>query len=174
MEYAIHGFHSATLSEEGYQRTAALLTETFRFKLLHQEGNRFRYGAGSNEPGSVVDLVCAPDGPTGRVAVGTVHHIAWRTPNDEQQREWLDELTRLDYNVTPIIDRKYFHSIYFREPGQVLFEIATEPPGFAVDEEPQALGTKLVLPAWLEPSRAQLKRLLPPLRLPVPPPAAFQ
>lgn len=174
VEYALHGFHSAALSEEGYQQTAALLTATFGFKLLHQEGNRFRYGLDSQEPGSMIDVVCTPDGPAGRVAVGTVHHIAWRTPNDEQQRAWLAELTRLDYNVTPIIDRKYFHSIYFREPGQVLFEIATDPPGFAVDEDPETLGAKLVLPAWLEPSREELRQILPPLRLPVSQADAFK
>ena len=166
VEYAIHGFHSATLSEEGYQRTAALLTDTMGFKLAGQEGNRFRYAVGSGEPGSVVDVLCAPAGPAGRGSVGTVHHIAWRTPDDANQREWLDELSRQRYNVSPVMDRKYFHSIYFREPGHVLFEIATDPPGFGVDEPVEQLGTKLVLPPWLEPMRGQLEKALPPLKLP--------
>lgn len=169
VEYAIHGFHSATLSEEGYQKTASLLTETLGFRLAGQHGNRYRYVAASEEPGTIVDVLCAPEEPSGRVAVGTVHHIAYRTRNDEQQRAWLDEITRLGYNASDVMDRKYFHSIYFREPGRILFEIATDPPGFTVDEAGEELGTHLVLPPWLESSRAQLEAVLPALRLPAPP-----
>jgi catechol 2,3-dioxygenase-like lactoylglutathione lyase family enzyme len=164
-EYAIHGFHSATLTEAGYQRTAALLTDTMQFKLVGQEGNRFRY-SGSGQAGTITDVVCAPEQRPGRVAVGTVHHIAWRTPDDQQQDAWREELARLGYDVTPMIDRKYFHSIYYREPGGILFEIATDPPGFAVDEAPEKLGTKLQLPPWLEPAREKLLAILPPIRLP--------
>ena len=102
----------------------------------------------------------------GRVLVGTVHHIAWRTADDEEQLRWLTELCRLNYGVSPVMDRKYFHSIYYREPGGILFEIATDPPGFSVDEALEELGSKLVLPPWLEPERAKLETLLPPLRLP--------
>ena len=98
--------------------------------------------------------------------VGSVHHIAWRTPDDAQQGQWLDELSKLHYGVSPVMDRKYFHSIYYREPGHILFEIATDPPGFAVDEAPDKLGSHLVLPAWLEPERASLEAVLPPLTLP--------
>jgi glyoxalase family protein len=165
-EYAIHGFHSATLCEEGYQSTAALLTETLGFKLAWQDGNRFRYVTGSGEPGTIVDVLCAPEEPPGRIAAGTVHHIAWRAADDQQQREWLKEITRQNYNVTPVIDRIYFRSIYFREPGDILFEIATDPPGFSVDEATEELGTKLRLPPWLESARAQIEAVLPPLRLP--------
>jgi catechol 2,3-dioxygenase-like lactoylglutathione lyase family enzyme len=165
-EYAIHGFHSATLTEAGYQRTAALLTDIMGFRLVQQEGNRFRYAADSGGPGAIADLVCAPEERPGRVAVGTVHHIAWRTVDDEQQDSWQKELARLGYDVTPIIDRKYFHSIYYREPGGILFEIATDPPGFAVDEPPEELGSKLQLPPWLEPARQELLAVLPPIRLP--------
>jgi glyoxalase family protein len=166
LEYALNGFHSATLSEEGYQKTAALLTGTLGFELVQQEGNRFRYSAGTGEPGAMVDVVCAPEEQRGSVLVGTVHHIAWRTANNEQQREWLEEITRLGYNASPVMDRKYFHSIYFREPGGILFEIATDPPGFSVDESIEALGSRLVLPPWLESKRVQLQAVLPPLRLP--------
>ena len=169
LSYAIRGFHSATLSEEGYQKTAELLTQTMGFKLVGQEGNRFRYAAASGGPGALIDVLCAPEEGRGSVLAGTVHHIAWRTPDDAQQREWLGEITRLGYNVSPVMDRKYFHSIYFREPGGILFEIATDSPGFAVDEPPEQLGTSLVLPPWLEPRRAQLEAVLPPLRLPKPP-----
>jgi catechol 2,3-dioxygenase-like lactoylglutathione lyase family enzyme len=167
-EHAIHGFHSATLTEAGYQRTAALLTETMGFRLVQQEGNRFRYAAHSGDPGTIADVVCAPEERPGRVAVGTVHHIAWRTADDQQQDSWQKELVRLGHDVTPIIDRKYFHSIYYREPGGILFEIATDPPGFAIDEDPEELGSRLQLPPWLEPSRQELLAILPPIRLPAP------
>lgn len=167
VEHAIHGIHSATLTEEGYQRTAAVLTEVLGFEPVGLEGTRFRYRVGTGESGGRVDVVCAPEQKSGRVAVGTVHHIAWRTPDDEQQRIWLKELAQLNFNVSPVMDRKYFHSIYFREPGGILFEIATDPPGFAIDEDAETLGTHLVLPAWLESSRAQLEAVLPPMRVPV-------
>jgi len=166
-EYAIRGFHHITLTEEGYERTAELLTETMGFRLMESKGNRFRYTTWSDsaaQAGTIVDVLCAPAGRPGLVAVGTVHHVAWRTPNDEQQSEWRRALAR--YNVTPIIDRKYFHSIYFREPGGVLFEIATDPPGFAIDEPVEELGSHLMLPAWLEPHRVELEQALPRLRLP--------
>src|SRR5829696_6660205 len=118
-----------------------------RFRLAGNEGARFRYtAAGSGAPGAVADVVCAPEERAGRVLVGTVHHIAWRAPDDAQHEAWRKELARLGYNVTPVIDRKYFHSIYFREPGGILFEIATDPPGFAVDEPADRLGLKLQLP----------------------------
>jgi glyoxalase family protein len=164
-EHAIHGFHSATLAEEGYERTASLLTDTLGLRLIQQAGNRFRYSSGAGEPGSVVDVICSPDGSSGRVAVGTVHHIAWRTADDQQQSDWHREIAQRGYNISPVMDRKYFHSIYFREPGGVLFEIATDPPGFTVDEPMEKLGTRLVLPDWLERHRSQLEANLPPLRL---------
>src|SRR5579884_3048755 len=166
-EFAIRGFHHVTLTVEGYQRTAELLTETMGFRLVESKGNRFRYrtsSASASQAGTIVDVLCTPAGRPGLVAVGTVHHVAWRTPTDEQQAEWRRALSH--YNVTPIIDRKYFHSIYFREPGGVLFEIATDPPGFAIDEPVEELGSHLMLPAWLEPHRVELEQALPRLRLP--------
>jgi glyoxalase family protein len=163
---AIRGFHAVTLSEEGYENTAQLLTEVMGFRADGSEGNRFRYRAGTGEFASVVDLHCVPDAHHGGLGAGVVHHVAFRTPDDAQQQAWRSEIARLRFNVTPVIDRTYFHSIYFREPGGVLFEIATNPPGFAVDEAPGQLGTKLRLPPWLEPQRAALEQVLPPLRLP--------
>lgn len=165
-EYAIHGFHHVTLSEHGYERTASLLTDTLGFKQIGKQGNRFRYAVSEGTPGTMVDLVCVPEGRPGRVAVGTVHHVAWRTATDAEQVQWRDTLKNLQYDVTPIIDRQYFHSIYFREPGGVLFEIATDPPGFATDETVERLGSSLKLPPWLEPSRHELERLLPGVELP--------
>lgn len=165
-EHAIRGFHRVTISENGYERTASLLTETLGFKQVGKEGNRFRYTVANGEPSTVVDVLCAPEGRPGRVAVGTVHHVAWRTPSDAEQLQWRDTLTKREYDVTPVIDRVYFHSIYFREPGGVLFEIATDPPGFATDETVERLGRSLKLPPWLEKARPELKQLLPRIELP--------
>jgi glyoxalase family protein len=161
---AIRGFHSATLSETGYQRTATLLTEQMGFRAAGQEQNRFRYEIDTGGAGKTIDVLCAPDGREGRVAAGTVHHIAWRTLDDAQQREWLAEVARLGYNVSPIMDRVYFHSIYYREPGGILFEIATDSPGFGIDESPERLGSELRLPPWLEPQRARIEAALPPIQ----------
>ncbi len=163
-EFAIRGFHSATLSETGYQRTATLLTDQMGFRLIGQEQNRFRYEVDTGGAGKTVDVVCAPDGPEGRIAAGTVHHIAWRTADDAQQREWLAEVGRLGYNVSPVMDRVYFHSIYFREPGGILFEIATDSPGFMVDESLDKLGSTLALPPWLAPQRSRIESALQPIR----------
>jgi catechol 2,3-dioxygenase-like lactoylglutathione lyase family enzyme len=165
-EYAVRGFHSITLAEKEYERTASLLTETLGFRLSHEAGDRLRYEVGSGNAGAQVDVLCLPRERPGRVAVGSVHHVAWRAPNDEQQLAFRQEITKRSYDVTSVIDRTYFHSIYFREPGGVLFEIATDPPGFGVDEPAEQLGSRLMLPPWLEPRRAQLEHELPPLRLP--------
>jgi glyoxalase family protein len=165
-EFAVHGFHGATLSETGYERTAALLTDTMGFRLLGKEQSRFRYEpvhAHPSGPGRILDVICAPTGQEGRVAVGTIHHIAFRTPDDVQQHEWLAEVGQLGFNVSPVMDRIYFHSIYYREPGGVLFEIATDSPGFAVDEPVEKLGEALKLPPWLEALRPQIETALPPL-----------
>jgi catechol 2,3-dioxygenase-like lactoylglutathione lyase family enzyme len=166
LEFAIRGLHSATLTQTGHRRTAGLLTDTMGFKLVAQEGNRYRYAVDSGHAAHLVDVLRAPDERQGRVLVGTVHHIAWRTKDDEQQLAWRRELIRLGYGVSPVRDRIYFHSIYYGEPGGILFEIATDPPGFGVDESPEELGSRLVLPPWLEPERTELARVLPPLRLP--------
>ena len=155
-----------TLSENGYERTASLLTDTLGFKQIAKEGNRFRYAVADEAPSAIVDLICAPEARPGRIAVGTVHHVAWRTATDDEQVRWRDTLIKHEYDVTPIIDRQYFHSIYFREPGGVLFEIATDPPGFATDETVERLGTSLKLPPSLEAARPELERMLPPVKLP--------
>ena len=165
-EHAVRGFHHVTLSENGYERTASLLTEMLGFKQIAKQGNRFRYAVADGAPSAIVDLVCAPEGRPGSVAVGTVHHVAWRTATNAEQVQWRDTLRKLEYDVTPVIDRQYFHSIYFREPGGVLFEIATDPPGFATDETVERLGTTLKLPPWLEEDRLELERLLPRVELP--------
>ena len=164
--HAIRGFHGVTLSEQGHERTAALLTGTLGFRFAGQAGNRFRYQTAFGGPGSFVDILDLPEEPPGRVAAGTVHHVAWRAAGAAEQQAWREEIARQGLNVTPVVDRKYFRSIYFREPGGVLFEIATDPPGFTVDEPLEELGTHLLLPPWLEPRRAEIERRLPPLSLP--------
>jgi glyoxalase family protein len=161
---AICGFHSATLAEEGYERTASLL-QSMGMQLVGNEGNRFRYAAGSGA-GAIVDIVCSPGTKPARLGAGTVHHIAWRTADDAAQQSWRDALVRSGYNVSPIMDRAYFHSIYFREPGGVLFEIATDAPGFATDESGDHLGEHLMLPRFLEPQRQFIEQALPKLKLP--------
>ena len=163
---AICGFHSATLSEEGYEQTARLLQDTMGFDLVGNEGHRFRYRAPGGGAATTVDILCTPDGQSGRLGAGTVHHIAWRTPDDDQQLKWRNDLVELGYNVSPVMDRTYFHSIYYREPGGVLFEIATDPPGFAIDESPAHLGEGLMLPPQYESRRAILEQTLPALVLP--------
>jgi catechol 2,3-dioxygenase-like lactoylglutathione lyase family enzyme len=165
-EHAIRGFHSATLAEEGYEETAALLRDVMGLREVGHEGNRYRFQMAQGGPASIVDVVVAPDGRPGRLGTGTVHHIAWRTPDDAQQLAWRKQLVGEGFNVSPVMDRTYFHSIYYREPGGILFEIATDPPGFALDEDPDHLGERLMLPAQFESHRKTLERALPPLTLP--------
>jgi glyoxalase family protein len=179
IEHAVRGFYSVTLSEEGYEGTAHVLTNELGFKLMGQDGSRFRFQiSGAKEDGrdkntigehhgsNIVDILCLPNAQYGMIGVGTVHHVAWRTPSDEQQKMLRARIVKAGLNATPIIDRTYFHSVYFREPGGVLFEIATNPPGFAKDEKLDELGTHLMLPPWLESVRKDLERVLPPVHLP--------
>jgi glyoxalase family protein len=183
-EHAIRGFHSATLSEEGYERTSSLLADTMGFKLVAKDNkeDRFRFGiveknnskqehsdadysSSSSSIGSFVDIVCQPEISRGYIGIGTVHHIAWRATNDRHQIDLRKRIVQKAHlNPTPVIDRIYFHSVYFREPGGILFEIATDPPGFAIDEKPEDLGKQLKLPQWLESERGKLEQLLPPVK----------
>jgi glyoxalase family protein len=145
--------------------TEALLAGTMGFRQVASADNRLRYVTGDGGSGAVLDLVVWPDMPYGTLGAGSVHHIAWRTPTDAQQIEWQQRLRDSGMLVTPVRDRQYFHSIYFREPGGVLFEIATDEPGFAIDEHAEELGTHLKLPPWLEEQRGAIERALPPLKL---------
>ena len=163
-EYAIRGVHGVTAHEEGYEATADLLTKTLLFTPAGQEGNRFRYKAG-DQPG-FIDLLCTPDGPRSRGGAGAVHHIAWRVAGDAEQAGWRHTVAAAGMNVSPVLDRQYFRSIYFREPGGVLFEIATDVPGFATDEPAESLGQALKLPPWLEGAREQIESGLEPITVP--------
>ncbi|KUI45284.1 diguanylate cyclase [Mycobacterium sp. IS-1590] len=165
-EHAIRGLHSVTLTEAGFESTAELLTDTMGFRYIDESGNRFRFRTGDGGASSRLDVVCSPEAPRGLVAAGAVHHIAWRVPDDADQQRWRELLLGNGLNVTPILDRNYFRSIYFREPGGVLFEMATDTPGFTVDEPLMELGRTLKLPPWLEPDRAAIEAALPQLRDP--------
>jgi len=165
-EHAIRGFHSVTLTEEIQERTESVLVDTLGFRMLGEEENRFRYEAGKGAAGTIVDIIARLSAQRGLVSVGTVHHVAFRASDDEHQKELRQEILKADLNVTPVINRNYFHSIYFREHGGVLFEVATDQPGFAIDESPEQLGTSLALPPWLENSRVEIEKNLPPISLP--------
>ncbi|MBX6326423.1 MAG: ring-cleaving dioxygenase [Chthoniobacterales bacterium] len=166
-EHALRGFHNVSAALEGYENSARLLTEMFGYRLVEASGNRFRFvSRDENAPGRIIDLVCLPDAQPGRVAAGSVHHIAFRARDEQEQLAWRKELLDLGYNVTPVIDRTYFRSIYFREPGGVLFEIATAQPGFTVDENLEELGAHLCLPPWLESERSRIEKILPPVHPP--------
>lgn len=165
-QHAIRGLHSVTLSVSNLDATAAALTDQLGLRLHHQEGNRFRFAAGDGGPGALADVLVTPDAQDGLVASGTVHHVAWRVPDETTQVAWREELAESGVNVTSIMDRQYFRSIYFREPGGTLLEFATDGPGFDTDEPLLELGRALRLPPWLEPNREQIVEMLPQLRLP--------
>ena len=169
-EHALRGFHSATLWLEEVELTADLLMNQMGYVFAGQEGSRSRFIGGSNSLANTLDILHRPVEPEdiseeAVFGAGSIHHIAFRVPTDELQVEYQSRLRAAGYGVTPVRDRKYFHSIYYREPGGVLFEIATDVPGFAVDEPLLELGRSLKLPPWLEPNRDQIAAALPPLQL---------
>jgi glyoxalase family protein len=164
------GFHSVTLWLSDPVPTARVLTDLFGYQPAGQEtaggGERLRFRSPSGGRGSVVDLTRSDARSIGRQGAGTIHHVAFRAEDEAAQLEWRERATVMGLEVTPVIDRQYFNAIYFREPGGVLFEIATDPPGFATDEAPDELGTHLKLPPQHEARRAYIERVLPPLRVP--------
>jgi len=165
-EHTIRGFHSVTLLEEVLERTETVLVDTLGFRQVGEEEDRFRYEAGKGGTGTTVDILPRPKAQRGFVSVGTVHHVAFRASDDAHQKDLRQEIVKADLNVTGVINRNYFHSIYFREHGGVLFEVATDQPGFAIDESPEQLGTHLALPPWLENSKVEIEKNLPPVSLP--------
>lgn len=163
-EHAIKGFYGATLNLRAKELTEQLLTRHMDYKFIGQEGDRYRYGT-EGKPGDIVDIVLDKTGNRGMQSAGTVHHIAFRTANTQSQLAIQEILMQNGYHVTEVKDRNYFKSIYFREPGGVLFEIATDEPGFAIDEEEAHLGELLKLPEWAEPSRKRIEAGLVPVTL---------
>ena len=161
-EHAIRGFYHVEIWEEGYERTAALLTEQMDHTLIAEKGNRFRFAA-HDSPGNYVDILCTPDSLRGLGGNGTVHHIAFNTANEQTQQQARVRIAQRMLNSTPVLDRQYFTSVYFREPGGVLFEIATSGPGFATDEPADQLGEALKLPPQYEPYRTQIEAEIEPV-----------
>lgn len=172
VEYAVRGIHSVTLAVEATELTAQVLTEELGFVLADQsapgEAHRLRFRAQDGAAqgiGGVVDLACMPDAPRAGTGAGGVHHVAFRTPDAASQLEFRRGLVEARLNVSPVMDRTYFESIYFREPGGILFEIATDAPGFTWDETRENLGTSLKLPPQYESYRVQIEAQLAPLSL---------
>jgi glyoxalase family protein len=162
-EYAIRGFHSSTLALTDAAPTAAVLTGQMGYRPVAESGHRARYTVAEGGPGTYVDLTTDPAIPRGLNGAGTIHHVAFRTPTDDTQIAARQTLIANALHVSPVIDRAYFKSIYYREPNGVLFEIATDQPGFAIDEPVETLGSKLSLPPHLEAYRTEIEAGLPKL-----------
>ena len=163
-KFAIHGFHAPTLEVQRSKKTEGVLA-LLGFEVVGEEASRKRFSVNSKSTSACVDLVERADGQFGINSAGTVHHIAFRCADELEQVHWREQIIARGLHVTPVIDRFYFHSIYFREPGGILFEIATEGPGFTVDEPAKHLGETLKLPPQYEEHRADIERALPPILL---------
>lgn len=169
LDMMIHGFCAVRLTERTLERSEHFLTETLGFRRTGEYKTPelttvtvFEVGPGG--PGTEVHIEIDPTLPFHRfVGIGGVHHVAFRTPNEEEHRQWRERISEVNATVTPVIDRFYFRSIYFREPGGVLFEIATDGPGFATDEDIDHLGERLSLPPFLEAHRAEIEANLKPI-----------
>jgi glyoxalase family protein len=164
-EHAVRGLHSVTMNERLLDPTVAMLTDLLGMGQAGEVANRSRFQMAGGDAGTLID-VTGGAGDRGYQAGGTVHHVAFRAPDLATMTSWQQQLLEAGVGVTEILDRQYFKSIYFREPGGVLFEIATDAPGFAIDEPLLELGRALKLPPWLEPSRDQIARSLPAFTLP--------
>ena len=162
---AIRGLHSVTMTVRSLGSTRELMTELLGYRVVDENGNRTRFAVGGNQPGHAIDVVVDPDAEAAVNGLGTVHHVAMAISTDDEQLRLREELLRLGLRVTDVRDRCYFNSIYFREPGGVLFEVATIQPGFTVDEELASLGRGLRLPPWEEPHRVAIEAQLPGISL---------
>jgi glyoxalase family protein len=162
-DVAIKGFGGATLLSSQPDSTAELLEKVLGLELVGKEGDFVRFISAA-DIGNVIDLKLTPIG-RGQMGVGTVHHIAWRAVDDQDQLDWQNYVASKGYGVTPVQDRNYFNAIYFREHGEILFEIATDPPGFAHDESQETMGEKLMLPEQYEKYRGQIERRLLPIKV---------
>ena len=160
----IGGFAAPTLEVRRPDQTEKLLAEILGFEFVAEEGNRRRFRGNGATASAEIDLVSSEAG-FGQIAIGTVHHIAFRAADDDEQLKMREQLVARGLNVTPVIDRQYFHSIYFREPNGILFEIATDGPGFLIDEQADALGETLKLPPIYESNREEIERVLPAIHL---------
>jgi glyoxalase family protein len=163
--YQIRGLHGVRLWERDLGLTASFLADVLGFKSAGEESGWHRFGVGDCGSGRHLDIREIPSGERGRWGVGGIHHVAWRVRDDASELEMRERIQHAHRRPTDVIDRFWFHSVYFLEPGGVLFEIATDGPGFAIDESEATLGERLVLPPWLEPRRAEIESELPPLTL---------
>jgi glyoxalase family protein len=162
-DVATKGFHSITLTLTSVEGTASVLTDIFGYTFTGKEGNRYRYTTDAVDNASIVDIIEAPDEKRTGNAGGTIHHVAFRVTDEKVLMEFRDKVLEKGLNITQKVDRNYFYSLYFREPGGVLFEIATDNPGFSVDESVSELGKNLKLPAQYEGHRKQIEAVLPSL-----------
>jgi glyoxalase family protein len=169
-EHQIRGVHTVRILERVSSPTERLLEETLGFRRVAEDEGWSRWAAGDGKAdkgsGTYVELKEAPQAPLSRWGAGTVHHVAWRVRDDDEQLALRAAVERTGLRPTPVIDRFWFHSVYFQEPGGTLFELATDGPGFARDEDPERLGERLVLPPWLEPHRDEIEAALPRLEVP--------
>lgn len=161
---ALKGFHNVTLTLQNAEATAKVLTDVLGYKLRGREGNRYRYATDAVDTAHLIDIIEDPSIPVGRNAAGTNHHIAFRVKDDAVLMEMRKKVMEAGLNITPKIDRDYFFSLYFREPGGVLFEIATDNPGFMVDEPIEELGSSLKLPKQYQAIRSRIESVLPVLK----------
>lgn len=168
VDHTLRAFHSVTLWVAQAEPSVRLLTEHMGYTLVGQEGQRWRLAGATTAPAHVIDLLQRPSLSRGRLGAGSVHHVAFRVQDDAEELAYQQALRKAGFDVTPVRDRQYFHSIYWREPGGVLYEIATDPPGMTLDESVDALGQSLRLPPWLDPRRSEIERILPPITLPAP------
>jgi len=162
-DHQIRGIESARMAERDLTLTTAFLSDAMGFRHLGSENGWERYGVGEGKSGGYVDLRAAPEASRGAWGTGSIHHLAWRVDDEAHQIEVRQRVLEAGAHPTPVIDRFWFKSVYFPEPGHVLFELATEGPGFGVDEDQAHLGETLVLPPWLEPDRVAIETSLPKL-----------
>jgi glyoxalase family protein len=160
---AIRGLHSVTMTVRDAARSIAFMQEWLGYTVVSKQGPRTRVGVNGGGSGRIIDILESTDAPAAKNGLGTVHHVAMAIESPDEQMRLRRELTEKGIQVTPLMDRQYFQSIYFREPGGILYEVATMKPGFAVDEPLPELGRALKLPDAAEPNRAEIERQLPPI-----------
>ena len=165
-DVALRGLYGVTVWEHDAARTETALIDLLGFRAVGELESTRRYSASDGEPGTLIDVRTVGEFPDGEITVGTVHHVAWRVSDDRDEQEMRDRLVAAGLQPTPVIDRFYFHSVYFSEPGRVLFELATDGPGFTIDEPADRLGERLMLPPQYEAQRGRIEPLLPELFAP--------
>lgn len=160
-DVATKGFHNVVLTVRNTDSTAKILTDIFGYKLLSQEGNKYRFVTEAADAANIIDIIEESNGERGFNASGTNHHVAFRVKDDDILMEFREKISKAGHRITEKIDRNYFYSLYFREPNGILFELASDNPGFSVDEPVSELGTNLMLPSQYEASRNRIEEVLP-------------